>query len=194
MTLSLSLAERGAWALDDPVALWLPGLPNDEITLRQLLTHTSGLPAHREFYRLDGGAPAIREAVYAEAADAVPGPVVYSDLGYMLLGWAIADCAGHPDRPGVRRDRRRAARLERTRFRPPKRERRLIAATELDGDQRLEPGLVWGEVHDGNAWALGGVAGHAGLFAPAADLGRFASALLDAGAPSRALGRARSPR
>ena len=69
--------------------------------------------------------------------------------------------------------------LERTRFRPPKRERRLIAATELDGDQRLEPGLVWGEVHDGNAWALGGVAGHAGLFAPAADLGRFASALLD---------------
>ena len=66
----------------------------------------------------------------------------------------------------------------RTRFRPASSERRLIAATELDGDQRLEPGLVWGEVHDGNAWALGGVAGHAGLFAPAADLGRFVSALL----------------
>jgi CubicO group peptidase (beta-lactamase class C family) len=61
---------------------------------------------------------------------------------------------------------------------PPKQERRLIAAAELDGDQRLEPGLIWGEVHDGNAWALGGVAGHAGLFAPATDLGRFASALL----------------
>jgi CubicO group peptidase (beta-lactamase class C family) len=94
--LFLSLAERGAWALDDPAALWLPGLPNDEITLRQLLTHTSGLPSHRELYRLDGGKPAIREAVYAEAASAVPGSVLYSDLGYMLLGWAIADRAGAP--------------------------------------------------------------------------------------------------
>ncbi len=63
-----------------------------------------------------------------------------------------------------------------------RRARRRIAATELDGDQRLAPGLVWGEVHDGNAWALGGVAGHAGLFAPADDLGRFARALL---APER---------
>jgi CubicO group peptidase (beta-lactamase class C family) len=65
-----------------------------------------------------------------------------------------------------------------TRFRPPAAERPLIAATELDGDQRLEPGLVWGEVHDGNAWALGGIAGHAGLFGPAADLLRYGAALL----------------
>ena len=179
VTLSLSLAERGAWALDDPAVLWLPGFPNAEITLRQLLTHTSGLPAHRELYRLDGGKPAIREAVYAEAAGAVPGSVLYSDLGYMLLGWAIADRAGVPIDRAFAETVAAPLGLERTRFRPPKRERRLIAATELDGDQRLEPGLVWGEVHDGNAWALGGVAGHAGLFAPAADLGRFASALLD---------------
>ena len=180
VTLSLSLAERGAWALDDPAVLWLPGFPNAEITLRQLLTHTSGLPAHRELYRLDGGKPAIREAVYAEAAGAVPGSVLLqrSRVHAARLG-------DQPIAPACRIDRAFAETvaaplgLERTRFRPPKRERRLIAATELDGDQRLEPGLVWGEVHDGNAWALGGVAGHAGLFAPAADLGRFASALLD---------------
>jgi len=182
VTLSLSLAERGAWELDDPAVLWLPGLPNAEITLRQLLTHTSGLPAHRELYRLDGGMPAIRDAVYAEAAAAVPGPVLYSDLGYMLLGWAIADRVGTTIDRAFAETVGEPLGLERTRFRPPQRERRLIAATELDGDQRLEPGLVWGEVHDGNAWALGGVAGHAGLFAPAADLGRFASALL---APAR---------
>ena len=53
---------------------------------------------------------------------------------------------------------------------------RRIAATEADGDQR--PGLVWGQVHDGNAFALGGISGHAGLFGTAGDLGRFASALL----------------
>ncbi len=57
-------------------------------------------------------------------------------------------------------------------------DRRGTAATELDGDQRLTPGLVWGEVHDGNAYALGGVAGHAGLFADLGDLGRFVQALL----------------
>jgi CubicO group peptidase (beta-lactamase class C family) len=179
VTLSLSLAERGAWALDDPVALRLPGFPNGETTLRQLLTHTAGLPAHRELYRLVGGEPAIREAVYAEAADAVPGSVLYSDLGYMLLGWAIADHLGAPIDRAFAETIAAPLGLEHTRFRPPKRERGLIAATELDGDQRLDPGLVWGDVHDGNAWALGGVAGHAGLFAPAADLGRFASALLD---------------
>jgi DNA-binding GntR family transcriptional regulator/CubicO group peptidase (beta-lactamase class C family)/GNAT superfamily N-acetyltransferase len=178
VTLALSLAERGAWALDDPAVAWLPGLPNAEITLRQLLTHTSGLPAHRELYRLDGGPQAIRDAVYAEAGTAVSGPVLYSDLGYMLLGWAIAGRAGTSLDLAFAERVAAPLGLGRTSFRPSESERRLVAATELDGDQRLEPGLVWGEVHDGNAWALGGVAGHAGLFAPAADLGRFVSALL----------------
>lgn len=178
VTLALSLAERGVWALDDPAAQFLPGFPQPGITLRQLLTHTSGLPAHCEFYRLEGAKQAIRGAVFSEARNAEPGQVVYSDLGYMLLGWAIEETSGIPLDRSFAETVAAPLGLERTRFRPAKRERRVIAATELDGDQRLEPGLVWGEVHDGNAWALGGVAGHAGLFAPAADLGRFASALL----------------
>jgi GntR family transcriptional regulator, nutrient-sensing system regulator len=178
VTLALSLAERRAWALDDPAAAFLPGFPQPGITLRQLLTHTSGLPAHRELYRLEGGKLAIREAVFLEARNAEPGPVDYSDLGYMLLGWAIEETSGVPLDRAFAETVAAPLGLERTRFMPPKQERRLIAAAELDGDQRLEPGLIWGEVHDGNAWALGGVAGHAGLFAPATDLGRFASALL----------------
>lgn len=68
--------------------------------------------------------------------------------------------------------------MAQTRFRPPAADRLITAATELDGDQRLQPGLVWGVVHDGNAWALGGVAGHAGLFGPTADLVRYVRALL----------------
>jgi CubicO group peptidase (beta-lactamase class C family) len=182
VTLALSLAERGVWSLDDPVVQYLEGFSNPATTLRELLTHTSGLPAHMELYRLGGGEEAIRAAVYAEAAGAVAGPVVYSDLGYMLLGWAIGAAGSVPLDVAFTDTVAGPLGMARARYRPPARERRLIAATELDGDQRLGPGLVWGEVHDGNAWALGGVAGHAGLFAPAADVGRFASALL---APDR---------
>ena len=180
VTLSLALAERGLWTLDDPAERWLPGYPRGDTTLRQLLTHTSGLVPHREFYRLGRGVAVIRRGVYAEAgADGVaPGPVSYSDLNYMLLGWALVRCAGTPLARLFDEIVARPLGMWRTRFRPLRRALRQVAATELDGDQRLDPGLVWGEVHDGNAWALGGVAGHAGLFAPADDLGRFTSALL----------------
>lgn len=177
--LVMVLAERRQWDLDDPVSRWLDGFPNTGITLRQLLTHTSGLPAHREFYRLAGGADAIRAAVYGEASAARgPAEVCYSDLGFMLLGWALESCAGMPLDQLFATTIAEPLGMQATCFRPPAQDRPLTAATELDGDQRLQPGLVWGEVHDGNAWALGGVAGHAGLFGPTGDLVKYASALL----------------
>jgi CubicO group peptidase (beta-lactamase class C family) len=184
VTLALVLAERGSWTLDDPVSRWLPGYPRADTTLRQLLTHTSGLVPHREFYRYARGVDEMQRAVFAEAAadDVVPGPVSYSDLNYMLLGWAIAACAERPLDELFADIVARPLGMQRTGYLPAASELRSIAATELDGDQRLEPGLVWGEVHDGNTWALGGISGHAGLFAPADALGRFASALL---APDR---------
>jgi CubicO group peptidase (beta-lactamase class C family) len=186
-TLVLALAERGEWSLDDPVARALPDFPRGDISLRRLLTHTSGLVPHREFYRLGRGAAEIAPLVYAEARDASPGTVEYSDLNFMLLGWALEALAGAPLDELFAREVAQPLALDSTSFRPSGRLRRRIAATELDGDQRLEPGLVWGEVHDGNAWALGGVAGHAGLFATADDLGRFAATLL-ATAPHPVLG------
>jgi CubicO group peptidase (beta-lactamase class C family) len=184
VTLALTLVERGRWTLDDPVARWLPGYPRADTTLRQLLTHTSGLVPHREFYRHVRGVDEMQRAVFAEAAadDVAPGPVSYSDLNYMLLGWALAACSGMPLEQLFADTVARPLGMTRTGYLPPASELRLIAATELDGDQRLAPGIVWGEVHDGNTWALGGISGHAGLFAPADDLGRFASALL---APDR---------
>lgn len=180
--LVLALVEQGRWELDDPAGRWLPAFPRGDLTLRQLLTHTSGLVPHREFFRLEGGATAMREALYAEAMQAQPGAVVYSDLNYMLLGWALTRCSGMPLATLFAEQIARPLGMGNSGYRPVQVDRRLIAASELDGDQRLEPGLVWGEVHDGNAWALGGVSGHAGLFAPAADLARFAQALLE---PSR---------
>jgi CubicO group peptidase (beta-lactamase class C family) len=180
VTLAVSLAERGMWTLDDPLVQWLPDYPRDDTTLRQLLTHTSGLIPHREFYRRARGVSEIRRAVLAEAAaeGIATGPVSYSDLNYMLLGWALEQCSGAPLERLFQQTVAEPLGMQHTGYLPPERERRLIAATELDGDQRLTPGLVWGEVHDGNTWALGGISGHAGLFAPIDDLGRFASALL----------------
>jgi CubicO group peptidase (beta-lactamase class C family) len=177
--LALALAERGALTLDDPVARWLPDFARGDTTLRALLTHTSGLPAHRPYFLRPGGADGVRRAVIAEGAQPLtPGPVCYSDLGYMLLGWALSAAGGAPLDRLFEELIAHPLGLAETGFRPAASLRQRTAATELDGDQRPEPGLVWGEVHDGNAWALGGVSGHAGLFAPADDLARFASALL----------------
>jgi CubicO group peptidase (beta-lactamase class C family) len=184
VTLALSLAEQGRWTLDDPLERWLPGYPGADTTVRRLLTHTSGLIPHREFYRHRRGVEEIRRAVFAEAAadDVVPGAVSYSDLNYMLLGWALEQCAGAPLARLFQETVAEPLGMRRTGYLPAPAALRSIAATELDGDQRLAPGLVWGEVHDGNTWALGGISGHAGLFGPADDLGRFAGALL---APDR---------
>src|SRR5581483_2468635 len=146
--------------------------------LEQLLTHTSGLVPHRQFYRPGRGGSGIPPVVYAGARDVSPGSVDYSDLNFMLLGWALEAITGTPLDDLFAREVAQPLGLGCTRFTPPDELRRRIAATELDGDQRLEPGLVWGEVHDGNAWALGGVAGHAGLFSTADDLGSFVSSLL----------------
>jgi CubicO group peptidase (beta-lactamase class C family) len=179
VTLVLIAQQRGILTLDDPVAKWLPGYPQQRTTLRHLLTHTSGLVDHRPFFKTCKGRAEVQAAVLAEAVEAAPDPaVLYSDLNYMLLGWVVEACFEQDLDATFASEVAGPLGLARTRFRPPEAERRLCAATELDGDQRGTPGLVWGEVHDGNAYALGGVAGHAGLFAPLAELARFAQVLL----------------
>lgn len=179
VTLALIAHQRGTLALDDQVANWLPGYPQERTTLWHLLTHTAGLIEHRPFYKTCQGRAAIQAAVLAEAREVVPGAAVrYSDLNYMLLGWVLEACFGQGLDAAFAAEVTVPLGLSRTSFRPPEGERRLTAATELDGDQRDAPGLVWGEVHDGNAYALGGVAGHAGLFAPVGELVRFVQMLL----------------
>ncbi|MGC8635067.1 MAG: serine hydrolase domain-containing protein [Candidatus Limnocylindrales bacterium] len=178
--LALVLEERGRWRLTDPVAAWVPEFPRPDTTLWNLLTHTSGLVPHRAFYVTCPTPAAVREAVCAEGRESRPGgEVIYSDLNFMLLGWAIERCAGAPLGVLFRREIARPLGMQRSRFRPQPRQRRLCAATELDGDQRTEPGLIWGIVHDGNAFALRGVAGHAGLFGPIDELAAFAGAFLN---------------
>lgn len=179
VTLVMVALQRSEWELSDPVQRWLPGFPNERTTLWHLLTHTSGIVDHRPFFAtLDGRGP-VEAAVYHEASSAVPGsPVLYSDLNFMLLGWALERCLGQPLDQLFAREVSNPLDLVRTGFCPAPALRSLTAATEVDGDQRRQPVVVWGEVHDGNAFALGGVAGHAGLFAPLPDLCRFARSLL----------------
>jgi serine-type D-Ala-D-Ala carboxypeptidase len=178
-TLVLWLVEQRRWKLTDHVARWLPGFTRDDLTIEQLLTHTSGLIPHRPFFHLGRDPLAIRRAVYAEAANGgATGEVEYSDLNFMLLGWAVARCAQRPLDRLFHEVVAGPLEMSETRYSPPARYRDRIAATERNGDQRLTKQLVWGDVHDGNAWALGGVAGHAGLFAPTDDLIRFVQSLL----------------
>ena len=177
VTLTAMFLERQMISLEDPVQRWLAGFPRSETTLLHLITHTSGLIAHRPFFEDLRGRPAIEAAVFDEAARSAPkDEVLYSDLNFMLLGWALETCARSPLDELFAHEIAAPLGMAKTVFRPPS--AAATAATELDGDQRLSPGLVWGEVHDGNCWALGGVAGHAGLFAPLDDMTAFVRHLL----------------
>jgi serine-type D-Ala-D-Ala carboxypeptidase len=177
LPLALLLHQRGDWSIDDQVARWLPGAAPSPVTISDCLLHSAGLVPFRQYYLTCANPAEIKQAVIAELAGAAVGPVAYSDVGFMLLGWAIENCAGQPLADLFAREVAGPLGMASTGY-LPQAPRHQIAATEADGDQRTTAGLIWGEVHDGNAFALGGISGHAGLFGTAADLGRFAGALL----------------
>ena len=159
LPLVLLLHQGGRWSIDDPLSRWLPGAPRSPVTISHCLLHVAGLVPHRPYYAVCADPAEIRRAVTAELADAVPGQVSYSDLGFMLLGWAVEECAGEPLEELAGREVLGPLGMTSTGYRPRAPVRR-IAATEADGDQRSGQGSV----HDGNAFALGGISGHAGLF------------------------------
>jgi len=172
-TVTLALASRGELELGDPVAAYLPdavACRDAGVTVARLLTHTSGLPGSRRFYRwCPSGAELLRD-LYQTPLNQPGTRVAYSDPGFMLLGEVVAAVAGEPLDAAVRRLVTGPLGLTATRFKPNGPAARF-AATERRGD-----GTAWtGIVHDENARLLGGVAGHAGLFASADDLARFAA-------------------
>jgi CubicO group peptidase (beta-lactamase class C family) len=201
-TAVLLLAAEGAVELDDPVAKYLPAFAErekDAVTVRHLLTHSSGLKPWRGFHdlllereRKSGeriiGTPAARDWVLDRILRSglvhAPGSAaVYGDLDFIVLGAVVEAAARQPlDRFCARRIFQPLG-LEHTGFvllgdgaEISEPARRRFAATE---SCPWRGRIVWGEVHDPNASVMGGVAGHAGLFAPAADVLRFAETLLD---------------
>jgi CubicO group peptidase (beta-lactamase class C family) len=168
--------------LDERVVTYLPtfsGGEKDRITIRQLLTHTSGLPAGRDIWRITQSPLEARAAVVGTSLEARPGTrYIYSDLGADLLGLLVEVVSGEPLDKFL--DRRVFAPLgmNDTFFRPADSLRYRIAPTEVTPPRGYP---LRGEVHDENAFALGGVAGHAGLFSTAADLSVFAQMMLNGG-------------
>jgi CubicO group peptidase (beta-lactamase class C family) len=171
------LADRGKLRLDEPVVHYLPAFTSggrDAVTIRDLLTHRSGLPAGSNLSREGPGAAAARRAVLSTPLVNTPGArSEYSDLGPDVLGFAIERITSEPLDQYVARAVYGPLGMRSTMFRPPQSLRARIAPTSSPGTR--------GEVHDGNARALGGVAGHAGLFATAGDLSVFAQLMLDGG-------------
>jgi CubicO group peptidase (beta-lactamase class C family) len=178
----LHLAGRAGIGLDEPVRRYLPaftGPGKDRVTVRQLLLHTSGLPASRRYYQRLRDPAEIRAAALAEPLVARPGTVFrYTGVGFITLGELVGAAAGCGLDELVRDVVCVPLGLTATRYLPPASWAARIAATEPVGG-RAKVGVV----HDENAEALGGVAGHAGLFGTAADLARYASAWAGDGAP-----------
>ena len=150
------------------------------ITLRQVLSHSAGLPAWRPLYRMP--ADQRREAVLHTALAYFPGRrVVYSDIGFILLGWVVEALSGQPLADALRTWVAEPLGLPSVHYRaaqpPPPAVQQGTAATEVCPWRGRR---IWGEVHDENAWSLRGVSGHAGLFATAADVAGLGRAWLEA--------------
>jgi beta-N-acetylhexosaminidase len=183
----MMLAHQRLLQLDAPVARYLPEWasgPNPEwragVTVRQLLLHTAGLPPFREYFRETRGKQAILARVLAEPLVYQPGTKVeYSDLGFILLGAIVERLTGAPLDEFAAKQIFAPLRMADSMFNPPAKLAQRIAPTELDQDFRRK--LLRGEVHDPTAWAMGGFAGHAGLFSTAGDVAIFAQMLLDGG-------------
>ena len=181
-TAIMILFDEGKLRLDDRVVQYIPefgGGAKDAVTIRMLLEHRSGLPAGRDLWRLASSAEEARAAVISTPLFAPPGQYVeYSDLGADMLGFVVEAVSG--EKLDRFLDTRVFAPLGMTdtRFRPDASLRGRIAPTELNPPRGYP---LRGEVHDENAYALGGVAGHAGLFSTASDLAVFAQMLLNGG-------------
>lgn len=175
--LAMRASEADAHWLDTPIAALEPrwrGTDRAAVTVRQLLDHSSGLPAHVKLFESASGRAEFLERIVTEPLAFAPGSESrYSDLGFMLLGLLLEARLGAPLDELFQPI---AARLDGpVLFTPPASMAAAIAPTEVDGWRGR---VLQGEVHDENAAALGGVAGHAGLFGTARAVGSFAQIVL----------------
>ena len=189
------LVELGELNMDSSIANYLLEFDRPDknrITLRELLTHTSGLPAWRPLYILTSGErEAAVSAIANEPLEQAPGQrVVYSDLGFIALGFLLQRLTGASLDQLAQREIFTPLNLSHTFFNPSQAMQTGVAACEsgnayehdmCERDFAAQPysnwrnGVIWGEVHDGNAHFLGGASGHAGLFSNLSETFRLAN-------------------
>jgi len=181
-TAMMQLVEQGKVVLDAPVQRYIPewtGPNKDRVTVRHLLTHSAGLPAFRQLWKMTSTADSARLILMTTPLDTVPGArMVYSDIGAILLGWIVERVSGQTIDTYLARHVFRPLAMNETRYLPPKEWLPRTAPTERDPWRGR---LVRGEVHDENAHFLEKPVAHAGLFSSANDLARFAQMLLNEG-------------
>ncbi len=183
-TAAAMLYEQKKLLLDIPVVRYIPefaGPPgHDQITLRHLLTHTSGLPAYERLFLQVHDRQAILQRIYTMPLVTQPGEkFAYSDFGMIMMGEIVERLAGQPLDEFLRQNVFEPLEMKDTLYHPPQSLLARIPPTERDDVFRKR--LVRGEVHDENAWVMNGVAGHAGLFSSARDLAVYAQMMLNGG-------------
>jgi CubicO group peptidase (beta-lactamase class C family) len=179
----MQLVEKGKVGLDTPIAEYVPEFAENgkgAITVRQALTHTTGLPAWLPLWSAQPD-PASRLHMALTATPTSPAGMkyLYSDLNLIALGELARRVTGKALDKLVADGITKPLRMRDTGYNPDARKKPRIAATEY----QVSPprGMVWGSVHDENAWSLGGVAGHAGVFSTADDLAILAQTFLNGG-------------
>ncbi|WP_251548573.1 serine hydrolase [Neobacillus muris] len=179
----MQLYEQGLFQLDDPIANYIPEFAANgkgKVTIRQLLTHTSGFASWIPLYSQGRTREERLQLIFQQPLKNRPGTAyVYSDLNMITIGALIEKFSGQRQDVFVKEHITDPLGMRDTMYNPPAALKNRIAATEYQAVPKR--GLVWGEVHDENAWALGGVAGHAGVFSTAEDLARLAHVFINGG-------------
>ncbi|WP_437341855.1 serine hydrolase [Cytobacillus gottheilii] len=180
---AMKLYEEGEFQLDDPVSHYIPEFEQngkEAVTIRQLMTHTSGFEPGIPLYSQANSRDERLQLVFSHDLEAEPGTqYTYSDLNMITLGALVERLSGDRLDVFVKKYITGPLGMKNTMYNPPESLKPRIAATE--DQSSIGRGLVWGEVHDENAWSLEGVAGHAGVFSTAEDLGKLAHMFINEG-------------
>jgi beta-N-acetylhexosaminidase len=186
-TLAAMMIEQKMLQLDMPVRAYIPEFgvkdpsdPKNKVTVRQLMMHSSGLPAYEKYFLTSKNRAEIMQKIYDTPLANPPGTKsVYSDFGIILLGEILQRITGYPLNVMARTTIFEPLAMHSSMYNPPADLLPRIPPTEDDKEFRKK--VVHGEVHDENAWVMGGVSGHAGLFSSAGDLATFAQMMLNGG-------------
>ena len=190
--MAMLLYEHHRLMVDASLSSFLPEFvslaPQDQratreaVTMRMLLAHASGLPAYEKLFLCAQSREALVRAALTTPLTAAPGArAEYSDIGFILLGEVLAREANLALDRFAHQSIFAPLGMTHTRFNPPQEWKGDIPPTE--NDQAFRKRVIQGEVNDENAYVMGGVAGHAGVFAPATDVARFAECMLREGTP-----------